>query len=66
LAQAAGAALRVQDMAQGMTTALQLVNSGPDENAYVAACLSFSQAHRGAAQRTVEAVLPYLNKGAKL
>ena len=60
LAEAAGAALRVQDMAQGMTTALQLVNSGVDENAYVAACLAFSQAHRGAAQRTVEAVLPYI------
>jgi 3-deoxy-D-manno-octulosonic-acid transferase len=65
LAQEAGAALRVQDMAQGMTTALQLVNSGADENAYVAACLAFSQAHRGAAQRTVEAVLPYLNQNAK-
>ncbi len=60
LAEAAGAALRVQDMAQGMTTALQLVNSGADETAHVAACLAFSQAHRGAAQRTVEAVLPYL------
>jgi len=60
LAEAAGAALRVQDMAQGMTTALQLVNSGVDENAHVAACLAFSQAHRGAAQRTVEAVLPYM------
>ena len=60
LAESAGAALRVQGMAQGMTTALQLVNSGADENAYVAACLAFSQAHRGAAQRTVEAVLPYL------
>ncbi|MEY3999279.1 MAG: hypothetical protein RLY60_2091 [Pseudomonadota bacterium] len=65
LAEEAGAALRVQDMAQAMTTALQLVNSGADENAYVAACLSFSQSHRGAAQRTVEAVLPYLNQGAK-
>jgi 3-deoxy-D-manno-octulosonic-acid transferase len=65
LAQAAGAALRVQDMAQGMTTALQLVNSGPDENVYVSACLAFSQAHRGAAQRTVEAVLPYVKERAK-
>jgi 3-deoxy-D-manno-octulosonic-acid transferase len=65
LAQAAGAALRVQDMAQGVTTALQLVNSGADENAYVAACLAFSQAHRGAAQRTVEAVLPYVKERAK-
>ena len=60
LASLAGAALRVQDMAQGVTTALQLVNSGADENAHVAACLAFSQAHRGAAQRTVEAVVPYL------
>jgi 3-deoxy-D-manno-octulosonic-acid transferase len=65
LAQDAGAALRVQDMAQGMTTALQLVISGADENAYVAACLAFSQAHRGAAQRTVEAVLPYVKERAK-
>jgi 3-deoxy-D-manno-octulosonic-acid transferase len=60
LAEAAGAALRVQDMAQGMTTALQLVNSGADENAHVAACLAFSQAHRGAAQRTVQGVLSVL------
>lgn len=65
LAEAAGAALRVHDMAQGMTTALQLVNSGADENAYVAACLAFSQAHRGAAQRTVDAVLPYLGASTK-
>lgn len=64
LAEAAGAALRVQDMAQGMTTALQLVSSGADENAYVAACLTFSQAHRGAAQRSVAAVLPYLHERA--
>lgn len=62
LAESAGAALRVQDMAHGMTTALQLVHSGADENAYVSACLAFSQAHRGAAQRTVEAVLPYLGE----
>jgi len=52
-------------MAQGMTTALQLVISGADENAYVAACLAFSQAHRGAAQRTVEAVLPYVKERVK-
>jgi hypothetical protein len=26
----------------------------------VAACLAFAQAHRGAAQRTVDAVLPYM------
>lgn len=60
LAEAAGAALRVNDMAHGITTVLQMVTSGADENAHVAACLTFSQAHRGAAQRTVQAVLPYL------
>lgn len=60
LAEQAGAATRVQDMAQAVTTALQMVCSGPDENAHVQACLTFSQAHRGAAQRTVEALLPYL------
>jgi 3-deoxy-D-manno-octulosonic-acid transferase len=37
-----------------------MVNFGPDESAHVQACMSFSQAHRGAAQRTVQALLPYL------
>jgi 3-deoxy-D-manno-octulosonic-acid transferase len=60
LAEAAGAALRVEDMAQAVATALQMVGSSPDENAHVQACLAFSQAHRGAAQRTVQALLPYL------
>jgi 3-deoxy-D-manno-octulosonic-acid transferase len=61
LAQEAGAAMRVADIAQAVTTALRMVRSGPDENAHVQACLAFSQAHRGAAQRTVQALLPYLN-----
>ena len=60
LAQEAGAALRVSDMAQAVTTALQMVKSDPDENAHVHACMTFSQAHRGAAQRTAQALLPYL------
>ncbi len=60
LAEEAGAALRVQDMAQAVTTALQLVRSGPDENAHVQACIAFSQAHRGAAQRTAQTLQPYL------
>jgi 3-deoxy-D-manno-octulosonic-acid transferase len=62
LAEEAGAALRVQDMAQAVTTALQMVKFGPDENAHVQACMAFSQAHRGAAQRTAQALLPYLKK----
>ncbi|PUE32463.1 3-deoxy-D-manno-octulosonic acid transferase [Limnohabitans sp. Jir61] len=60
LAEEAGAALRVESMAQAVTTALQMVSSGPDENAHVQGCLAFSQAHRGAAQRTVQALLPFL------
>ena len=60
LAEEAGAALRVQDMAQAVTTALQMVRLGPDENVHVQACMAFSQAHRGAAQRTAQALLPYL------
>jgi 3-deoxy-D-manno-octulosonic-acid transferase len=60
LAQEAGAALRAEDMAQAVTTALQMVRFSPDENAHVQACTTFSQAHRGAAQRTAQALLPYL------
>jgi 3-deoxy-D-manno-octulosonic-acid transferase len=60
LAEEAGAALRVLDMADAVTTALQMVRFGPDENAHVQACMAFSQAHRGAAQRTAQALLPYL------
>ncbi len=60
LAEEAGAALRVEGMAQAVTTALQMVRFGPDENAHVQACMAFSQAHRGAAQRTAQALLPYL------
>jgi 3-deoxy-D-manno-octulosonic-acid transferase len=60
LAEEAGAALRVEDMAQAVTTALQMVGFAPDENAHVQACMTFSQAHRGAAQRTAQALLPYL------
>ncbi|WP_310627115.1 3-deoxy-D-manno-octulosonic acid transferase [Limnohabitans sp.] len=60
LAEDAGAALRVADMAQAAITALQLVSFAPDERAHVQACMTFSQAHRGAAQRTVQVLLPYL------
>jgi 3-deoxy-D-manno-octulosonic-acid transferase len=62
LAEEAGAAIRVQDMPQAVTTALQVVRSGPDENAHVQACVNFSQAHRGAAERTAQALQPYLSK----
>jgi 3-deoxy-D-manno-octulosonic-acid transferase len=60
LAEEAGAALRVANMAQAVTTALQMVRFALDENAHVQACMTFSQAHRGAAQRTAQVLLPYL------
>ena len=60
LAEEAGAAERVSDMAQAVTTAMRMVASGPDENVHVQACMAFTQAHRGAAHRTVDALLPYL------
>jgi 3-deoxy-D-manno-octulosonic-acid transferase len=60
LALEADAALRVEDMAQAVTSALQLVCSGPDENSYVSACLAFTQKNKGATQRTVQALKPYL------
>lgn len=60
LALEAGAALRVDDMPHAVTTALQMVRFSPDENAHVAACLAFTQQHRGAAKRTAQALLPYL------
>jgi 3-deoxy-D-manno-octulosonic-acid transferase len=62
LAEEAGAAIRAEGIAQAVTTSLQLVRSGPDENAYIQACVSFSQAHRGAAERTAQALQPYLSK----
>jgi 3-deoxy-D-manno-octulosonic-acid transferase len=60
LAQEAGVALRVQDMSQALTAALQMVKSAANENTHVKACMAFSQAHQGAAQRTAQALLPYL------
>lgn len=60
LAEQAGAALRVQDMAQAVTTALQMVSSEVDQRPHVQACLAFSQAHQGAAARTAQALLPYV------
>ena len=62
LAQEAGAAVRVPDMTQAVRTALQMVCSKDEGHAHAQACLAFSQAHRGATQRTVLALLPYLPK----
>jgi 3-deoxy-D-manno-octulosonic-acid transferase len=62
LAEQAGAAIRVADMAQAVTMALHLAESAQEENVHVQACLTFSEQHRGAAQRTVQALKPWLVK----
>jgi 3-deoxy-D-manno-octulosonic-acid transferase len=65
LALEANAAIRVEDMAQAVVSALQLVCSGPDENSYVSACLAFTQKNKGATHRTVQALKPYLRGGSR-
>ena len=61
LAEQAGAAIRVADLAEGVSVAMHLALSPPDENAHVQACLEFSAQHRGAAARTAQALSAWLN-----
>ncbi len=56
---AAGAALRVADMAEGVGRALALLGT-PERDRQVAAALTFAAAHRGAAQRMAAQILPLL------
>jgi len=60
LAEAAGAAQRVADMAQAVQAALALLHDAPAQAKAVAAGLAFSARHRGAAQRTLAALRAYL------
>jgi 3-deoxy-D-manno-octulosonic-acid transferase len=60
LAQAAGAALRVADLDEGVGTALALAADAPRRAAVAQAGLDFSGSHRGAASRTAQAVLALL------
>ena len=57
LAQEAGAALRVETMADAVRTALALVADRDRQSQVAAAGLAFAAAHRGAARRTAEALL---------
>jgi 3-deoxy-D-manno-octulosonic-acid transferase len=56
-AQAAGAALRVAGLEEGMAQAAALVADGARRQAMVAAAAHFAGAHRGAAARTAQAIL---------
>ena len=60
LAEAEGAALRVTDMAEGVQTALTLVNDAPTLAKAVAAGLAFAARNRGATARTLAALGGYL------
>jgi 3-deoxy-D-manno-octulosonic-acid transferase len=66
LAQRAGAALRVATMEEGVRTALELVADESRRAAAVGAALAFAQAHKGAADKTADAVLALMSppKGA--
>jgi 3-deoxy-D-manno-octulosonic-acid transferase len=57
LAQEAGAALRVETMEEAVRTAVELAGDRARHNQIAAAGFSFADAHRGAAQRTAQALL---------
>ena len=61
LAEAAGAARRVPDMAAGVVTARDLLADDAARRAMQAAGVAFAAAHRGAAMRTAEATASLLN-----
>ena len=53
---AAGAALRVADASELMRSALSLLRDEPRRTAMGDAARAFAQAHRGATQRTMDAI----------
>jgi 3-deoxy-D-manno-octulosonic-acid transferase len=53
---AAGAALRVEDASELMQSALNLLRDEPRRTAMGDAARAFAQAHRGATQRTMDAI----------
>ena len=57
LAQAAGAAMRVTSMEDGMRIAVELAAAGERRETVADAALRFAAAHRGAARKTAQAVL---------
>ena len=60
LAQEAGAAVRAQNMVDAVYKAFDIVTTSEQQRTHVQACFAFAQAYRGAAQRTAQALLPYL------
>ncbi|MDB5850987.1 MAG: 3-deoxy-D-manno-octulosonic acid transferase, partial [Rhodoferax sp.] len=64
LSEAAGAAIRVTDMAHAVQTALSLLNDAPALGRAAEAGPRFAQAHRGAAMKTASAIADLLEAGA--
>ena len=64
LAQAAGAAIRVGDVTQGVATARRLVRDDAALRAAQNACELFLQPHRGAAERLAGAIVQQLHRTA--
>jgi len=60
LAEAAGVALRVADMAEAVQQATELALDAPRQQAAAKAATAFAAAHRGAAARTADAALALL------
>lgn len=60
LAESAGAAVRVSDMAVALSWAVQYGNHPQDQARMSQAALSFASTHQGATQRTVQALEAYL------
>ena len=65
LAQAAGAALRVADLAQAVQTALALVHDKPRLQAARQAADGFARAHRGATERLADAIVRLFEGGGR-
>jgi 3-deoxy-D-manno-octulosonic-acid transferase len=62
LAAEAGAALRQDDLAQAVRSALALVTDPAHQGAMAQAASTFAQAHRGAADKTAAAVLALVRR----
>ncbi len=64
LAEAAGAALRVADMAGAVQVALEMLSQTDMQQAAASAGLKFAASHRGATAQTLAALQPFLNQAA--
>ena len=65
LALAAGAAQRVADLPEAMRNAMALLGRPEVRQAAVTASLAFAAANRGATQRTLDALAPFLQAGSQ-